>query len=77
MKHFREPEPTGFPGQTVLPDPMSAPNATADLGLSTGEFYNLKVYGLSNFTVQGVNMLLDEMQVRINKSTWQISFDEY
>lgn len=65
LKHFQEVEPTGFPGQTVLTDPMPVPDTTADMALGTGFFYNMTVHGLSNFTVEAVNMLLDEMQVRI------------
>ncbi|XP_065215261.1 uncharacterized protein LOC135841954 [Planococcus citri] len=65
LKHFREPIPTGFPGQVVLQDPMPAPNATTDMTLGTGHFYNMTVHGLSNFTVEAVNLLLDEMQVYV------------
>lgn len=65
LSHYHESNPIGFPGQTILMDPMPVPNNTADLGIGTGYFYNLTVHGLSNFTVEAVNMLLDDMQVKI------------
>ena len=64
LKHFQNPEPIGFPGHTVLNDPLAIPNTTTSLnGLLTGEFYNINVHGLSNFTVEAINTILDQMEV--------------
>ncbi len=63
IQHYQVPEPIGFPGQTVLPDPLTVPDATQSVGFGTGEFYNMTVHNLSNFTTQSVNILLDQMKV--------------
>lgn len=63
LQHFGEPEPIGFPNQTILPDSLDVPNVTQDLGIGTGQYYNMTVYGLANFTVESINMLLDQLEV--------------
>lgn len=64
LKHFQNPEPVGFPGQTLLEDPLSVPNQTVAFGpFGHTDFYNLTVHGLSNFTIEGVNTRLDELEV--------------
>lgn len=63
LKHLENPQPIGFPGQTVLGDPLKVPNKTVNFGLLTGYFYNMTVHGLSNFTVDGINTHLDQLEV--------------
>ena len=63
LKHFQESEPVGLPGQDFLPEPMHAPDTNASLVVATGYFYNITVWGLSNFTLSSIDTKLDEMQV--------------
>lgn len=66
LEHFQNTNAVGFPGQDILPDPLPAPNVTEGLGIfSSSNFYDITVYGLSNFTVESVNMMLAEMTVSI------------
>lgn len=49
-----------------IPDPMSVPEITTRLSsLGTINFKNMKVYGLSNFTVKHINTDLEKMQAYV------------
>lgn len=63
LKHFQGPEPIGIPGQTILTEPLHAPDTNASLVLATGNFHNITVWGLSNFTINVLNTKLDDMEV--------------
>lgn len=63
LEHFQEANAVGLPGQNILPDPLSAPDVSDGGLLGSSEFYNITVHGLSNFTVDSVNLLLDQMTV--------------
>lgn len=66
LEHLQAANATGLPGENILPDPLPAPDVSEGLGLlGKSEFYNMTVHGLSNFTVEGVNMMLDQMTVSI------------
>lgn len=68
LKHFQGPEPVGIPGQTILTEPLYAPDANASLVLATGYFYNITIWGLSNFTINVLNTKLDDMEVSADES---------
>ena len=64
LKHFQAPEPIGLPGQDILTEPMHAPDTNASMVLATGDFSNISVWGLSNFSISSIETKLDEMEVR-------------
>lgn len=63
LHHYQKAGEVKIPGPSILPDPLDMPDTRNSFSLASMTFTNMKVYGLSNFTVEHVNTDIDKMQV--------------
>ncbi|CAG9107173.1 hypothetical protein JYU34_011201 [Plutella xylostella] len=82
LEHFKSPDPVGLPGANI-PDPYPVPDTKQSFSVTTMNFKNMAVYGISKFKIIYIDaevgdmevhaaMLIDKLQVRGNytMSTW-------
>lgn len=65
LHHYQRAGEVKIPGPSILPDPLDMPDMQRSISLARMTFTNMKLYGLSNFTVEHVNTDIDKMQVYV------------
>ena len=65
LDHFKQDDPTGFPGAEV-PDPMDVPPMNTSFAIATMSFSNVTVHGLSKFRFHEASVNLTTMKVTLS-----------
>lgn len=63
LEHFKQSDPTGFPGAEV-PDPMDVPPMNTSFAIATMNFENVTVHGLSRFRFHEASVNFTAMKVK-------------
>lgn len=62
LDHYKQPDPVGLPN-VPIPDPMTVPDMTKNIGMATLKMKNVQAHGLSQFRIKYLNANLREMKV--------------
>lgn len=62
LEHFQDPDPVGVPGADI-PEPIPVPDTRKSFGLTTLNFKETAVYGLSKFRIKHVYVEIGSMKV--------------
>ncbi|XP_072936197.1 uncharacterized protein [Epargyreus clarus] len=65
LEHFQNPDPVGVPGAEI-PEPIFVPDTRKSFGLTTLNFKETAVYGLSKFRIKHVNAEIGSMKITAN-----------
>ncbi|XP_034244888.1 uncharacterized protein LOC117647292 [Thrips palmi] len=64
LEHFKQSDPTGFPGAEV-PDPMDVPPMNTSFAIATMNFENVTVHGLSRFRFHEARVNFTAMKAEV------------
>lgn len=64
LEHFKQSDPTGFPGAEV-PDPMDVPPMNTSFAIATMNFENVTVHGLSRFRFHEASVNFTAMKAEV------------